>query len=254
MEITKYQHGSFCWVDSSSSDIEKVKPFYETILGLTASPCDHGFMLQLHGKDISLVSPLNEQQKQENCPSHWMAYIAVDDINAVTEKAAGLGGKVHVEPCEMPGIGSFALLEDPFGARFALYQAKGHIGTAITGEPGTPCWVELDTTDIPGSIEFYTKLIGWEHATQDFPGGTYNLFKAHNQEIAGVWQMPAEHVGKYPPNWQVYFAVADCDVTAAKVKENGGLVHMEPMTVAGVGRMAVIGAPDGAVFSVIAMQ
>lgn len=54
-----------------------------------------------------------------------------------------------------------------------------------------------------------------------------------------------------PPNWVVYFGVADCDGAVATAKRLGGTLMMEPMEVEGVGRFAYLTDPQGATFAVI---
>ena len=54
--------------------------------------------------------------------SHWLPYIRVPELGAATDRAVALGAKLHVERTEVPGSGWFTWLEDPTGARFALWE------------------------------------------------------------------------------------------------------------------------------------
>jgi predicted enzyme related to lactoylglutathione lyase len=56
-------------------------------------------------------------------PSHWLPYAAVDDIHAMTSKAAKLGAAILVGPTEAPGKGWFSVILDPTGAALALWKA-----------------------------------------------------------------------------------------------------------------------------------
>jgi hypothetical protein len=53
-----------------------------------------------------------------------------------------------------------------------------------------------------------------------------------------------------PPHWLAYFLVDDVDATANKAKEMGANLCMPPMTMEGVGRMSIIGDPQGAMFAI----
>ena len=55
-------------------------------------------------------------------PPHWLVYFAVADCDESTKKIKKLGGKIHMDPSDIPEVGRFALAEDPQGARFAVIK------------------------------------------------------------------------------------------------------------------------------------
>ncbi len=55
-----------------------------------------------------------------------------------------------------------------------------------------------------------------------------------------------------PPHWNVYFNVEDVDASVAKVEELGGTTVVPAIDVPGVGRMAMVADPQGAMFWVMA--
>ncbi len=55
-------------------------------------------------------------------PSHWLAYFSVEDCNATAAKAQALGAATYVPPSDIPNTGRFAVLADPQGAVFAIYE------------------------------------------------------------------------------------------------------------------------------------
>jgi uncharacterized protein len=115
--------------------------------------------------------------------------------------------------------------------------------------PGTPCWVELGTPDIEASAAFYGKLFGWE--IPELPNsaelGGYRRAKKDGKDVAGV--APLMQEGQ-PPAWSTYVSVADAEATTAAIREAGGIVHVEPMDVVGLGKMAVYADPTGAHFGI----
>jgi uncharacterized protein len=114
---------------------------------------------------------------------------------------------------------------------------------------GTPSWVELHTPDNDASASFYGELFGWD-ATEPGPvdeTGGYQMFQQGDKRIAGLMK---HHQEGQPTAWSTYISVADADETAAKVKEAGGTVVVEPMDVMDIGRMAFFADPTGAVFGV----
>jgi uncharacterized protein len=116
-------------------------------------------------------------------------------------------------------------------------------------EPGTPCWIDLGTPDQDAAAEFYGALFGWsveedENAEQT---GGYRVATLRDKAIGGVMKLMEDG---QPPAWSTYVAVDDADATVAKVKEAGGTVVFEPMSVLDYGRMAFIADPTGAVIGI----
>lgn len=117
--------------------------------------------------------------------------------------------------------------------------------------PGTPCWFELGTTDQPAAKHFYGQLLGWSAQDNPMgPDGVYTMFQLNGHDTGAAYTLPAKLVAQgVPPHWNVYFATADVDVSAARVSELGGTLVQPPFDVMDVGRMAICKDPGGAVFS-----
>lgn len=112
--------------------------------------------------------------------------------------------------------------------------------------PGTPCWVDLGTTDIAGAARFYTALFGWTHEDLGPDFGNYGFFRLNGKQVAGVGPATDPNRGT---SWTTYFATDNAEETTAKVPQHGGTVVVEPMDVMEQGRMAVFIDPTGAFFS-----
>lgn len=125
------------------------------------------------------------------------------------------------------------------------------MGKRTSYEPGTFSYVELLTTDAAAAKGFYTELLGWEYGEGPMPGGgSYWLAQVGGETVAGLMDQPAaQRDAGVPPAWFSYITVADADETAGRVRELGGDVHAEPFDVMGLGRMAVIADPTGAMFA-----
>jgi predicted enzyme related to lactoylglutathione lyase len=94
-------------------------------------------------------------------------------------------------------------------------------------------------------VSFYENVLGVTTTTMEMGGDKYTMFQVGGREVAG--SMPPQMAG-VPNHWQVYFAVADADATAAKIKQLGGSVMAEPFDTP-IGKMAVAADPQGAAFS-----
>ncbi|GAA2047781.1 VOC family protein [Catenulispora yoronensis] len=112
--------------------------------------------------------------------------------------------------------------------------------------PGTPCWVDLGTSDMEGSKAFYGGLFGWNAEISDDPAtGGYGMFLLDGVPAAGVMPLMSP---EQPVAWSTYVSVTDSEATAAKIEASGGKVLVAPMDVTDVGRMAVFVDPGGAAF------
>ena len=256
-EFTSYPSGTFSWVDLATSDPDAAKKFYTGLFGwefsdMPAGPDSTYTMFHLGGKNVSALYELNEEQRKMNLPPHWVSYISVDDISATANKVKELGGNVVVEPFPVMESGHMAAIQDPTGAFVALWQPGQHIGADICNEPGSLSWNELQTHDPAKAKEFYTGVFGWGTDVTDMGDFEYTSFTVGERMNGGMMQIQPDW-GEVPPNWTVYFAVANCDGTAAKVTELGGRVIMPPSDIPNTGRFAIIQDPQGAVFQIIQM-
>lgn len=113
--------------------------------------------------------------------------------------------------------------------------------------PGRFVWRELTTTDVEASRRFYGELLNWKIEKTAMPGMDYFVVHAGDRQVGGMMQMNVPNV---PPHWKSYVSVTDVNASVAAAKANGGTVVHGPDDVPGVGTMAMISDPQGAVFSV----
>jgi uncharacterized protein len=143
-----------------------------------------------------------------------------------------------------------AVLQDPTGAIFMVWQATKHVGARILNEPGALCWTELATRDTKAAEKFYTQLFGWTAKVggQNTPM-EYTEFSNQGKPGVGMMQMPPQVPAHVPPYWLPYFQVTDCDASTTKAKALGGQAAVAPMDIPGTGRFSVISDPQGAMFA-----
>lgn len=120
--------------------------------------------------------------------------------------------------------------------------------------PGAMSWAELMTSDAEAAVRFYGELLGWQIKGMPMEGmGTYHVCSVpghDDQPIGGICNRPPQEASQ-PPTWGVYATVADVEATVARCTALGGTVCAAPFDVPGVGRMAVLQDPQGAVFQVM---
>src|SRR5215468_8369927 len=252
--IDKHPAGSFCWIELATSDQNAAKKFYGSLFGWTPNDMPMGpgetyTIFRLEDRDAAACYTLRKEQVAQHVPPNWMIYILVDNVDASAAKVAPLGGTVIVAPFDVFEAGRMAVIQDPTGAYFCLWQAKQNTGIGIAGVHGTLCWADLCTSDTQAAEKFYAGLLGWKFEAGEKDSSGYLHIKNGEHHIGGM--PPAKHLPPgVPPHWMAYFWADDVDVTANKAKEMGANLCVPPMSMENVGRLSIIGDPQGAMFAI----
>jgi uncharacterized protein len=254
--IDKHKPGSFCWIELSTTDQNAAKNFYSSLFGwevndMPMGPDDFYTIFKLQGGDMSAACTLRPDQRAQGVPPNWLIYVAVDSADAAATRAAQAGGKVLAPAFDVMDVGRMAVLQDPTGATFSVWQAQRHVGITFTGADGTLCWADLSTPDQARAGKFYADLFGWKLSvdTDDDPPSGYRHIQNGEDFIGGI-PPAAQREPHTPPHWLPYFQTSNCDATAAKAKQLGAKFYLEPMTMENVGRFGVLADPQGAVFAI----
>lgn len=111
-------------------------------------------------------------------------------------------------------------------------------------------WYENLTLDPAAALSFYSDVVGWK--AQPFTaGGDYVMWVGSRGPLGGLMKLPAQAASMgAPPHWMGNVQVTDVDATAALAKKLGGTVHVEPHDIPTVGRVAVLGDPQGAALAI----
>jgi predicted enzyme related to lactoylglutathione lyase len=113
--------GAFCWADLSTPDQASAAAFYSGLFGYELPPGDGGYLHLQNGEAfIGGIQP--PAHRDPGTPPHWLVYIQVEDCEAMTAKAQGLGARVYAGPMKMEKVGWMTVLADPQGAVFAMFQ------------------------------------------------------------------------------------------------------------------------------------
>jgi hypothetical protein len=253
-KVTKYPHGTFSWADCASTDSATGKKFYAELMGWQIEDMPMGddlfyTMYKQDGEYTAALSPMQAGMQEQHVPSHWNSYITVDNVDALAGKVKELGGTIIAEPFDVFDSGRMMVIQDPTGAMVSFWQAQNHIGAGLVNTPGALTWNELYTRDLEKAKDFYSKLLGWTYTRQE---GAMDYFVIMNGSRPNGGMMTiAPTMGDMPPNWTVYFSVADIDKTVEKAKSLGGQLATPIMDAGGVGRIGFIIDPTGAMAAYI---
>jgi predicted enzyme related to lactoylglutathione lyase len=252
--VDSHPPGALCWFELGTTDQAGAKQFYGSLLGWTAndspmSPNAVYTMFNLEGRNTAACYSLDSDMLARRVPPSWMVYIAVADADKTVEKVMPAGGTIIAPPFDVMDYGRMAVLQDPGGAHFSIWQAKTHHGVGITGVPGTVCWADLMTPAPHRAADFYSQVFDWQ-VEPGKDGNGYLHIKNGNDYIGGI--PPAQHSDpNAPPHWMLYFLVKDPDAATAQAKEAGAFIYTPPTTVEGV---SVVADPQGAAFALFQRQ
>jgi uncharacterized protein len=257
-EMKSYLPSTFCWFDLGTTHPAAAKQFYNGLFGWNAVDVPAGpemvyTMLQVDGKNVAALYQQDQQQQAQGIPPCWTAYVSVTSADEIAAKTTALGGTVLMEPMDVMDQGRMILIQDPTGAVVGAWQPFNFQGADLVGDPGSVCWTELSTTDRTKAGPFYSEVFNWQAKEEQMGPTLYTTFYAGEQMSAGMFQLTPE-MGNIPSNWLSYFAVSDCDASAARTTELGGQVLMPPTDIPSIGRFAVLQDPQGAVFAIITMS
>lgn len=266
-----YIPGVPCWIDTSQPDPEAALPFYRGLFGwdfedvMPEGSESTYFIGRIRGGDAAAVGSLPEGAPPM---ARWNTYIWVDNADEATARARAAGGSVMMEPFDVMDSGRMAVLADPEGAVFSVWEAQEHRGAQVVNEHGAINFNGLSTRDPDGAAAFYAAVFGWD--TLDLPIGqmwTLPGYGDHLEEsnpglrdqmaqmgapagfidvVAALNPIPDDDE-ETPAHWSVTFGVNDVDAAATKAGELGGRVVAGPADAPWT-RIAVLEDPQGAVF------
>ncbi|MEV7600451.1 VOC family protein [Kitasatospora sp. NPDC089797] len=253
---TAFRPGSPVWLDLSSPDTRASVDFYSALFGWTFDPAGqeaggYGFF-QLDGRIAAALGPLTE----EGALPGWTLYFATDDADRTTELVQQAGGRVRFAPFDVFAAGRTAGCTDPTGADFALWQPHDTRGLDVVNAPISLCWAECYSVDAERAKAFYRTVFDWQE--QDVPLGEvrYTVLTpaggGTDDAHGGILQLGPEHTARgTSSHWLPYFEVPNVDASLAIADQFGAKVRIPATDVHGVGRLAQLVDPHGAVFAVI---
>ncbi|MEU4655488.1 VOC family protein [Streptomyces sp. NPDC023723] len=243
--------GTPCWVSLMAHGLEATQEFYGALFGweFRPGPQQLGPYLRalLDGREVAGIGQLPPDRR---LPVAWTPYLASDDVDRTAGTVRSCGGTVAVGPLDAAEAGRMLLASDPSGAVFGVWQAAAHLGTAVTGVPGTPAWNELVTYTAAGVATFYVTAFG--HAQKAVPatGRDYVTLHVDGRPVAGVRGVGDALPRDRGPHWVTYFETADVADAVRRVAGLGGRV-LEGVREDDLGRVAMVADREGARFALL---
>jgi uncharacterized protein len=253
-----------CLVTGVFPDPQAAAAFYSDLFGWETEdlmPEDHPgsyALCRVRGRDAAAI--VSEHGAPAPPEPGWTTLIWVDSADESAAKATEAGGRVIGQPFDSPGGGRHAVLADPAGAVFSVWEPQEGRGAQVVNEPGAWSMSALSTDDPEGAKRFYSELFGWDTRSFEMGGGEITMFTVPDyvggepqqpvpRDVVAV-MAPAGGDEDGPPRWTVDFWVADVDVAVTKLSDAGGDVLVPPYDLPGTGlRQAVVRDPQGAMLT-----
>ena len=242
-------NGRWVWHEVMTTDVSVGSEYYRSLFGWGAEEMnmgDAGPYLMFKAGEKAVAGMM---AAQGGAPSCWMAYLGVSDLDAAAAQVPTLGGSIMVPIFEIPNIGRAAIVLDPDGAAFALFQ--GIEGGGDDRDWSAPpamhsvCWVEHMAKDPAKVVPFYSALVGW---TATPMGPDMTVFKAGDAMVASVRALPPE-AGDAPSYWMNYVLVEDVGVSQKRSEALGATTLKGETEIPGMGHFAIVQDPTGAVYA-----
>lgn len=241
--------GTPTWLDLGVPDLDLAKAFYRALFGweyAERSAATGPFtMCLLRGRRVAALRPASVADAEGE--SWWHVHLATDDCDGTAQRIADSGGTLLAPPSDVADLGRTAVVEDPVGARFSLWQGRTLPGCELVNEPCTLVRNDLMSPDPEPARRFYTSVFGFTlDGNDDLPDVDFTfLRRPDGHEIGGVFGAP----GAAASRWQTVFEVAGTDDLVARALAAGGKAEAPEDTP--YGRTAAITDPFGTAFSVI---
>ncbi|MFF1383135.1 VOC family protein [Arthrobacter sp. NPDC058288] len=261
-----YPQGVPCWIDTEQPDVEAAAEFYSGLLGWTFED-----VMPPGAPGRYLIAKLDGREVGGMASTHggtavWSTYIAVEDADAAVQRLVVAGATVRSTPADAGEGGRSAVLNDPEGAEFRIWQARLRLGAQVVNLPGAWNFSDLHTANPGAAVAFYEDAFGWQVDDLGFammirrPGYGDHLeatadpgIRARQSGLAAppgfedaiAWIAPT--APDEPPHWHVSFTVADRDQIVAEARRLGAQVLRQNDTE--WTRTALIRDPQGAEFT-----
>src|SRR5918999_3302360 len=247
LERDGYPAGVPCWVDTAQPEPEAAVRFYARLFEwdfeerTPAGSPGRYLVGQLRGRDVAGVGSQPDGTPPDPA---WNMYVSVDSAEETAAKVKDAGGAVLVEPFDVDSAGRMAVLADPEGAAFCVWEPKEWSGAHLVNEHATWNFNELNTRDPGGAQTFYGAVFGWEATTLVTGNGGFTMFRRPGygdflaERDPGIRERQA--AGGAPKGFE--------DAVAERAEKLGGKVLTPPFDAPWV-RMTVIRDPQGAVFT-----
>lgn len=206
------------FADLSTYHPQQTISFYKNVFGWKFYNENNYYTAFLGNQAVVGLYETPDKFKQMRMPHFWMTYIQVNNASDTVAKAQQLGGIIEMQD-EIPYFGKVALIRDPQGAGFTIYEGNQFDSTRTKDTPNTLIWNELHVSDLSAVVSFYTGIFNWRLDMID--NEHIRVFNHLGEHITDMIESPNEYKGKYE-YWISCFRVENLELSKKKILQHGG--------------------------------
>ncbi|WP_420573874.1 VOC family protein [Kordia sp.] len=209
---------NFIYADISTYTPIKTVSFYETVFNWKYYNYDNYYTAYSENTEVAGLYETPLKFKQMRMPHFWMSYIAVNNVEETVQKARELGGIIELQS-NINVNDKIALIRDPSGAGFTVYEGDTLQNIRSTKTVNTLIWNELHVSEASKVIPFYQGIFNWN--INQITDTLYQVFNAKKEHISDIVEIPNQYKGSYE-YWICTFGVKNIETTKQLILENGG--------------------------------
>ena len=118
--------GSIVWADLTVEHASQLRDFYKDVVGWTTTDVDmggyHDYCMNQPGDARTVAGVCHARGANAALPPQWLLYIVVEDLARSMARCEALGGTIIAPPRDYGAEGRYAVMRDPAGAVFALFE------------------------------------------------------------------------------------------------------------------------------------
>lgn len=212
----------FIWTDLSTYKLEESVAFYQSLMNWKFENDNSYYIGGKNGKHQVGIYETPSFFQKIGMPHFWMNYLHVESLENTTNRAIELGAKVELNNVPFYG-GMIALIRDPMGAGFTVYQGKG-LARHAREQSSNIGLRELHTSDSDLVIPFYQDLFHWE--VEQLSAEQYHIRNQEQKDVCTILQLDNDLKGQYE-YWVTQFYVTKLSDTVLRLQSLGGNIIMD---------------------------
>ncbi len=215
------QFNQFVWTDLSTFDLDQARRDYAAMFGWSFQGQDEYDFASVNQSLVAGIFRMPKRLADMKLPSFWMSYVSVEDIDATVASARRHAGAIiEVEPQPFNDNARIALIRDPSGAGFTVYE-----GPDISDSTPVNGFVVdryLHVADVSLIDSFYSDLFGWRfERTTDKLWQVFKIVDRGGQPVAWVEEVPESIRGTFN-YWMPCFSVLSSTNVLAALADHAG--------------------------------
>lgn len=214
-----YDAGDICWATVSGPDPDAVCAFYVAVLGWGTD--DIGIrVLTAEGGPVAACASTPSAADR----GRWILSVAVSRVERTARRVESAGGTVVEPPHDVGTLGRAALVADPGGAVFGLWQGKDLPGASVAARTGSRHWTVVTVPDMDRALAFYRRALGWTPR---------NPWHYPEQNVMHRRRVTLERAPEPPFQWVPWFGLDSSRTAAARAVAAGGTAEVTENSPAG---------------------